>query len=185
MNRLASPSQLRASLLRWSLVCIPGVMLLGFLSGMVGSDPAGPWFQSLVKPELFPPPATFGIVWTVLYLMIGFAFALVCAAWGARGRAFAIVAFIVQFALNLAWSPMFFAAHNIEGALYVIFLLDVAAIVATVVMWRVRRLAGILMLPYLAWILFATVLNYQFLQANPNAGELPERDPGAVQSFEL
>ena len=183
MNRLASQSQLRASLLRWSLVCVPAVMLLGFLSGMLGSDPSGPWFQSLTKPDIFPPPATFGIVWSILFALIGFALALVCAAWGARGRGIAIAAFIVQFALALAWSPTFFAAHKIETALYVIFFLDVAAIIATVLMWRVRKLAGVLMLPYVAWILFATVLNYEFLQANPDGGAA--EPTGAVQTFEL
>lgn len=183
MNRLASRSQLRASLLRWSLVCVPAVMLLGFLSGKMGDGADSIWFAALTKPAIFPPPAVFGIVWTILFAMIGFALALVCASWGARGRGIAIIAFVVQFALALAWTPMFFAAHNIEGALYVIFFLDVAAIIATVLMWRVRRWAGILMLPYLAWILFATVLNYQFLAANPDAGQI--EDSGAVERIEL
>lgn len=183
MNRLASRSQLRASLLRWTLVCVPAVMLLGFLSGMLGGDADGAWFTDLVKPAIFPPPSLFGIVWSILFAMIGFALAVVCAAWGARGRGTAIIAFIIQFALALAWSPMFFAAHNIEGALYVIFVLDVAAIVAAIMMWRVRRLAGLLMIPYLAWILFATVLNYQFLVANPDADAVPAS--GAVERIEF
>ena len=110
MNRLASPAQLRASLLRWALFIVPTVMLLGFLSGQLSGSGAGsPWFQALEKPALFPPPATFGIVWTVLYFMMGLAFAMVCAAWGSRLRKWAIIAFIVQLAINLAWSPTFFA----------------------------------------------------------------------------
>ena len=79
MNRLASPTQLRASFLRWSLFVVPAVMLLGFLSGQVaGSTAESPWFISLEKPATFPPPATFGIVWSMLYFMMGVAFALVC-----------------------------------------------------------------------------------------------------------
>ena len=167
MNRLASPSQLRASLIRWALFIVPTVMLLGFLSGQVsGSSADSPWFQALEKPALFPPPATFGIVWTVLYFMMGLAFAMVCAAWGSRLRKWAIIAFIVQLAINLAWSPTFFAAHRIEQALWVIVALDVALIVTVVLFFRVRKWAGALLLPYLAWALFATVLNYDIWRLN-------------------
>jgi len=184
MNRLASPAQLRASLIRWALFIIPTVMLLGFLSGQLSGSGAGsPWFQSLNKPSLFPPPATFGIVWSALYFMMGLAFALVCAAWGSRVRVWAILAFIVQFAINLAWSPVFFAAHDIQLALWVIIALDVALIVTVVLFFKVRKWAGILLLPYLAWVLFATVLNWQFLEANPQVGEVEES--GAVQRYEF
>ncbi len=184
MNRLASPAQLRASLIRWALFIIPAVMLLGFLSGQLsGSGADSAWFRSLEIPAIFPPPATFGIVWTILYFMMGLAFALVCAAWGSRVRKWAILAFIVQFVLNLAWSPVFFAAHDMQAALYVIIALDVALIVTVVLFFKVRKWAGVLLLPYLAWVLFATLLNYQFLAANPEAGEAEEA--GAVQRIEF
>lgn len=184
MNRLASPQQLRNSLIRWALFTVPLVVMLGFLVGKLsGSGADGPWFAALTKPSLFPPPATFGIVWGVLYVLIGFAFALVCSAWGSRWRALAIVAFLLQFALNLAWSPTFFGAHRIDVALAVIVALDVAAVVTTVLFFRVRKLAGWLMLPYLAWIFFATVLNWQFLEANPNFEAIEES--GAVQRIRL
>ena len=186
MNRLASPAQLRASLLRWSLFIVPAVMLLGFLSGQVaGSTADSAWFQALEKPSTFPPPATFGIVWTILYFMMGLAFAMVCAAWGARSRGLAIAAFIVQLLLNLAWSPVFFAMHDMHMALYIIIALDIAVIVTILLFFRVRRAAGLLMLPYLAWILFATFLNWQFIQANPDDGQGVQGDMQAVERFEL
>jgi tryptophan-rich sensory protein len=170
MNRLASPAQLRASLIRWSLFLVPAVLLLGSLSGAAAGSGAGnPWFAALEKPGTYPPPVTFGIVWTVLYILMGFALALVCASWGARWRGLAIAAFVVQFALNLAWSPTFFALHEITWALVIVALLDVAVIVTTVLFWKVRRTAGLLLLPYLAWVLFATLLTWQFLQLNPQA----------------
>ncbi len=170
MNVLASRGQLRASLLRWALVCVPAVVLLGFLSGQAsGSSADSSWFAGLTKPDIYPPAATFGIVWTILYAMIGFALAMICAAWGARERGIAIVLFAIQLALNLAWSPLFFAAHQITAALVLLLVLDVAVIATTIQFWRVRRWAGLLMLPYLAWILFATALNWQFLQLNPAA----------------
>lgn len=170
MNFLASREQLRASLMRWSLVCVPGCVLLGVLSGRLSQSGVGnPWFDALVKPELFPPPALFGIAWTVLYGLMGFALALVGSAWGARGRGLAVVVFAVQFAVNLAWSPVFFGMRQITGGLIVIAVLDVLVLVTLVLFWRIRKLAGALLVPYLAWILFATVLNYQFLEANPGA----------------
>lgn len=184
MNRLASPAQLRASFLRWSLFLVPLVVLLGFASGVVaGSTADSPWFAALEKPATFPPPATFGIVWTVLYVLMGFAFAMVCSAWGARWRVAAIVAFAIQLAVNLAWSPVFFGAHQITMALYVIVALDVLVIVTVVLFWKVRKAAALLLLPYLAWILFATVLNWQFLGLNR---DLDGREvSSAVQRIEL
>ena len=170
MTVLASRGQLRASFLRWALLIVPAVLLLGFLAGRLSqSGPGNPWFDSLVKPSLFPPPATFGIVWSILYAMIGIALTLVVTARGAPGRGAALVAFAVQFALNLCWSPLFFAGHRITGALYLIFALDIAVLITVVLIWRVRRSAALLLLPYLAWVLFATLLNWQFLLANPDA----------------
>jgi len=174
MNQLASSGQLRASLLRWSLVCVPLVVLLGFVSGKLGgSGPDNPWFAALEKPAIYPPPATFGIVWTVLYLMIGFALAMVCAARGASGRGAAIAVFVVQLALNLAWTPLFFALHEMTKALYLLIALDIAVLVTVLLFWRVRRGAALLLLPYLAWVCFATALNWQFLQLNPDADGMP------------
>ena len=170
MSEIASASQLRASLLRWSLFCIPTVVLLGFLSGrLAASGPGNPWFDSLVKPALYPPAAAFGIVWTVLYVMMGLALALVAAARGARGRGLAIGLFVVQLLLNLAWSPVFFGARQITAALWLILVLDLAVILTIVQFRKVRALAAALLLPYLAWILFATYLTFAFLQANPDA----------------
>lgn len=170
MNFLASREQLRASLIRWSLVCIPACVLLGFLSGQIAHNgPGNTWFDALEKPAIYPPPALFGIVWTVLYAMMGFALALVGSAWGARGRGAAVVVFVLQFVVNLAWSPLFFGMKQITGALIVIAILDALVLLTLVLFWRIRKLAGALLLPYLAWILFATLLNYQFLVLNPAA----------------
>jgi tryptophan-rich sensory protein len=170
MTELASPGQLRAAFLRWALVLVPGVLLLGFLSGAAASSgPENPWFAGLVKPALFPPPATFGIVWSVLYVLMGLAAALVVSARGAPGRGLALGAFVVQLLLNLAWSPLFFGLHRISAALTLLGVLDLAVLATLVLFWRVRPIAGMLFVPYLAWVLFATVLNWQFLAANPGA----------------
>jgi len=100
---------------------------------------------------------------------MGVALALVLDARGAWGRRAALIAFLVQFALNLAWSPLFFAAHRITGALLLLIVLDIAILVTIVLFARVRKGAALLLAPYLAWALFATALNWQFLTANPGA----------------
>lgn len=170
MNMLASRAQLRASFIRWALFTVPLVMLLGFLAGrLVETGPGNAWFDALAKPEIYPPPAMFGIVWTLLYFLMGIALALVCAAWGARKRSAAIAFFAVQLALNLAWTPLFFGAHQITASLVLLLVLDVAVVTTVVLFWKVRRLAGALMLPYFAWVLFATLLTWQFLTLNPGA----------------
>lgn len=184
MTLLASPGQLRASFVRWALLLVPAILLAGFLSGqLAGSGPGNPWFNSLTKPSTYPPPATFGIVWSILYVMMGLAFSFVCSAWGARGRGVAIVMFLIQLALNLAWTPVFFAAHQISSALILIGVLDVMVLITLVLFWRIRRVAGLLLLPYFGWILFATLLTWQFLQLNPQADGAEAT--GAVQRIEL
>lgn len=167
MSEIASPGQLRAAFLRWALFIVPGILFLGFFSGqMAGSGPGNSWFIGLTKPAIYPPPAAFGIVWSILYVMMGIALTLVITARGAPGRKEAIAAFAVQLLLNLAWTPLFFAAHKITAALI---LLDIAVVITIVLFRQVRPLAAWLLLPYLAWALFATLLNWQFLSANPDA----------------
>ena len=184
MTILASRAQLRASLVRWALFFVPVVLLLGFLSGkLAGSSAENPWFAMLRKPDLYPPPETFAIAWTVLYVMIGFAAALVASAWGARGRSLALALFVAQLVLNLAWSPLFFAMHRIGAAFYLLLLLDLVALATVIAFWRVRMQAGLLLVPYMAWLLFATVLNWQVLQLNPQADGTDYS--GAVQRIEL
>lgn len=184
MNRLASPAQLRASFLRWALFAVPLVVLLGYLSGkLAGSSADDPWFAALEKPAIYPPPIAFPLVWGVLYVLMGIALALVCSAWGARYRLPAILAFAIQFALNLAWSPLFFGRHDITGALYVLGGLAVALLLTVVLFWKVRSAAAWLLMPYLGWVLFAGVLNWQVLQLNPEADKVERSN--AVQRIEL
>ncbi|MBO6525911.1 TspO/MBR family protein [Erythrobacter sp.] len=168
MNMLASRGQLRASFIRWALFTVPLVVLLGFLGGQMGG-PDTAWFQALEKPSIYPEPKWFGIVWSVLYVMIGLALALVASAWGARGRTAALWVFVVHFAFNLSWTWVFFGSKQITGGLIVLVLVALTLLAVIALFWRVRKLAGVLLLPYLAWVLFATALNYQFLQLNPDA----------------
>jgi translocator protein len=170
MSELASPGQLRAALLRWTLFLAPLLLMLGFLSGAVaGSGGGNPWFMGLEKPAIYPPPATFGIVWSILYLLMGVALAMIVTARGAAGRGAAITVFAVQFVLNLAWSPVFFGMHQLTSGLILLVVIDLAVLLTIWLFYKVRPMAAYLLLPYLAWALFATALNYQFVAANPDA----------------
>lgn len=183
MSELASPGQLRAAFLRWSLFLVPGILLLGFFSGKAAnSGPGNPWFVDLVKPDIYPPPAAFGIVWSILYVMMGFALTVVVTARGARLRGLAVLLFFVQLALNLAWPIYFFGMHQVTGGFYLIVAVFVAAFATTIVFGRVRPLAAWLMVPYLVWLCFASVLNKQIDALNPDAEQLVvPRDAQRIQ----
>lgn len=164
------------SFLRWAIVIVPLILLLGFASGRaVPSGSENLWYQALTKPELNPPGWVFPVVWTTLYIMIGLALAMIVHARGARGRGVAIGLFVVQFALNLAWTPLFFGAHLVDVALFVIVAILAVSIATTFAFARIRRGAAWLMLPYLIWLSFAGVLNWRIGQLNPNAESLVPR----------
>ncbi|KKC27819.1 TspO/MBR family protein [Sphingomonas sp. SRS2] len=176
MGEAASPGQLRSSFIRWALVTVPAILLLGMLSAKIGDSGYGNlWFDRLVKPPIMPPGWVFPFAWSVLYIMIGFALAIILNARGAKGRGIAIFLFLVQLALNLAWSPVFFAMHRIMLAFGLIVAIFLWAGLATLMFWKIRPLAGWLMVPYLAWLVFAAVLNWQVHQLNPNGLTLVPR----------
>lgn len=182
MNFLASKAQLRASFIRWALLFVPLIVLLGFGFGRLGG-PDTVWFQSLVKPDIFPPPAAFGIVWALLYVAIGFAIALVASAWGAPGRSLALGLMALHLPFNFAWTPVFFGAQQMQTGLMVLVAGALSLMPVIALFWRVRRLAGLLLIPYFAWVCFAALLNYQFIVENPDGGV--QSAQGGVQRIEL
>ncbi|MDQ3404525.1 MAG: tryptophan-rich sensory protein [Actinomycetota bacterium] len=113
------------------------------------------WYASADKPWFTPPNALFGPVWTVLYLLIAVAGWLV---WLRRDRG-ALAWWSTQLALNLLWTPTFFALQWLWPALVVILALDAAVVITILRFRKTRPLAAWLLAPYLAWILFATALN--------------------------
>ena len=173
MNEIASPGQLRLAYLRWSLLTVPAIVLLGFLSGRLANSGYGNrWFDALEKPALMPPGWLFGVAWTILYILMGLALAIVLHARGAKGRGPAIVLFLIQLLMNLAWSPLFFRAHQVGSALRLISALIVVVAITIWLFARIRRVAGLLLLPYLAWLAFASFLNYEIGRLNPDAETL-------------
>lgn len=173
MNEIASAGQLRLGFVRWALLTVPVIVFLGFLSGKAANSGYGNrWFDALDKPALMPPGWAFGVAWTILYVMMALALAIILHARGAKGRGIAILLFLVQLAMNLAWSPLFFRAHQVGSALTLILALFVVVAVTAWLFARIRRAAGLLLIPYLCWLAFASYLNYEVGRLNPNAETL-------------
>jgi benzodiazapine receptor len=135
--------------------------------GGIGSMEAPTFYAALERPRWAPPAGVFGPVWTVLYALMAVAAWLVWRETDDARRRPALILFVIQLVLNALWSWLFFKWQTGEGALAGIALL-LAALVATLLLfWRVRALAGWLLVPYLAWVSFATALTWSVWQRNP------------------
>jgi benzodiazapine receptor len=122
------------------------------------------WYAGLAHPDIAPPNWLFAPVWTTLYIAMAYAAWRV---WRTTGlKSIEMLAFGVQLGLNLAWSAIFFGLHQISFALGEIILLDLAILYTIVLFWRRDRVAGLVMVPYLAWSVFASVLTHAFWKLN-------------------
>lgn len=161
------------SFLRWAAWAVPAVLLLGFLSGrVVPSGEQNGWYAILSKPGFTPPGWAFPVAWSLLYVMIGLALALVLSARGARLRGLGVALFVAQLAGNLAWTPLFFGAHRVDAAFLLIVAILGLSILTTIVFAQVRRAAAWLMVPYMLWLCFAGALNWEIGRLNPDAERL-------------
>ncbi len=154
-NQPATPPTRVLALIAFLVLCF-GAAGIG---GAVTAESVRSWYPTLAKPFFNPPNWVFAPVWTLLYALMAVAAWRVWCAAGPRHAALALTAFAVQLVLNVCWSVVFFGLHAIGMALVEIILL-LAAIVTTMrLFWRHDQAAGLLFLPYLAWVSFATVLN--------------------------
>jgi benzodiazapine receptor len=119
----------------------------------------GTWYQTLVKPAFNPPNWIFAPVWTTLYFMMAIAGWRVWRRDGLRGARSALTLFALQLLLNMMWSIVFFGLRSIGAALAEIAVLLLAILATSAVFWQRDRIAGMLFVPYAAWVAFATVLN--------------------------
>lgn len=161
------------SFLRYAVITVPAIVLLGTLSGFLSnSGYSNPWFDALRKPGFMPPGWAFGVAWTILYILIGISLAMLLHAKGARKRERAIILFGLMLVINLAWSPVFFGMHKVTFALGMIAAMIVLTASLILILWRIRIVAALLLYPYLGWLMFAGLLNYEILRLNPNAETL-------------
>ena len=162
-----APSSPRRTILLALLAIAP--VVAASLVGQAATIPnISTWYAGLVKPSFNPPNWIFGPVWTTLYVMMAYAFWRVLRLPSETpGRGGAIVLFLVQIALDAAWSWAFFGFHSPLAGVIVIAALWLAIVATMVAFWRLDRLAGWLFVPYIAWVSFAAVLNVAILRLNP------------------
>jgi len=124
------------------------------------------FYSELARPSWSPPGWVFGPVWTLLYTMMAVAAWLVWRRSGFAAASLALGLFLVQLAFNAAWSWIFFGMREIGWGFADIAALWVALLATLVVFWRRDRLAGALLIPYLAWVTFAAALNFTIWRLN-------------------
>ena len=155
------------------LIVLAGLLLLTFMAAALGgiaSANAGAFYSQLDRPSWAPPAWLFGPVWTALYLMMGVAAWLVWRARGFEGARVPLLLYVVQLAANALWTWLFFAWQR-GGLAFAEILILLALVLATMVaFWKVRALAGALLVPYLLWVAYASALTYSVWQRNPSLG---------------
>ena len=152
------------------LLALAGWLLLSFAAaalGAIASIEAKSFYALLTRPSWAPPGWLFGPVWTVLYVLMGVAAWLVWRSSGFKTSRTALVLFVLQLAANALWTWLFFAWHQGAVAFAEILLLWGLIVATTVSFWRLNSFAGVLMLPYLAWVTFATALTLAVWRLNP------------------
>lgn len=126
----------------------------------------GAWYAELTKPTWNPPNSVFGPVWTILYLLMAISAWLIWREGGYRARENTLRLYLGQLVLNAMWSALFFGLHSLLGSALEITLLWFAILATLVAFWKVKPLAGALLIPYLLWVTFASVLNWTLWALN-------------------
>jgi translocator protein len=146
------------------IVALVVCLVIVFAAGMIGAPftvkATKTWYREIPKPAWTPPDWAFAPVWTALYAAMGVAAWLVWRQGGFAEQSLALWLFIVQLLLNASWTPVFFGLRAFGAAFGLIALLWVAILATTIVFFRVSGTAGALMIPYLAWVSYASTLNY-------------------------
>ena len=154
-------------LLRYAGVTVPLILGIGFLMGRVSNSGYGnDWFDALQKPAAMPYGWVFPVAWSLLYILLGLALALILRRSGGAHRTLALMLFTAQMVLNYSWSPVFFALHQPQAALAIILVMLLLSIATAALFARIDKRAAALMMPYLAWLGFASFLNYEIIRLN-------------------
>ena len=147
-------------------------MLIPFAAASFGAAATGAifrpgqWYKQLDKPRWRPPDWLFGPVWTILYLAIALSGWLVWSEAGIAGAALPLAVYTLQLLLNAAWTPIFFGLHRPGLALLEILMLWLAILATIVLFHPISAAAAWLLVPYLAWVSFASALNFSIWLRN-------------------
>lgn len=157
-----SPKMQLLGLIGWLVACFVASGI-----GALASARAGIFYSQLSQPSWAPPAWLFAPVWSVLYILMAVAAWLVWRKHGFRGARAALWLFIIQLAANALWTWLFFGLHSGASSLAEIVILWLLIAATIFAFWRLHRLAALLLLPYLAWVSFATVLTLSLWRMNP------------------
>jgi len=142
-------------------------LFTGFVGSFSTMDSVSTWYADLAKPSFNPPDWAFGVVWPILYVMMGLAAFLI---WNMgiinKRTKVALGLFVFQLVLNCLWTPIFFGLHMMGLALVEIILLWVVILLTIVAFWRISKPASYLLIPYILWVSFAIVLNASLWHLN-------------------
>jgi len=141
-------------------------LTLGVIAGFATVHSIGTWYAGLKKPSFNPPNWLFGPVWTVLYIMMGIALYLIWKLPASKGRDTSMGCFFFQLLLNFLWSFLFFYFHVIAVALFDIIILWVMIFLTIILFSRLSKTASWLLVPYISWVSFATILNIYIFNLN-------------------
>ncbi len=140
------------------LISIIVVEVIGFISGFF-SQGSPEVYTELLKPPLSPPPALFGIVWPILYALLGISLYLIYSSDKNDMRKNALSIFVIQLIFNIFWPLVFFTLMSYLSAAFVLILLDIIVVYMYSRFIKINKVSAYLLIPYIAWILFATYLN--------------------------
>ena len=124
------------------------------------------WYQTLNQPFLTPPAWVFAPMWTLLYLTMFVSLIFYAKSYKTCDKTWGYVLFFSQILVNFAWSPIFFGLKNIGLALAVVILLDILVLWNIIIFYKNSKPAGLILIPYFLWILFATYLNFGYFVLN-------------------
>lgn len=152
------------------IIALAAPLLVGGIAGYFTASEIKSWYILLNKPSWNPPNYLFGPAWTTLYILMGYAFYRI---WVSKGgsemKNWAIVLFVVQLVLNFFWSFIFFKQHNLGWAFVEIIAMWLAILCTIIAFSKIDKPAAWLLVPYISWVSFATILNYTIWQLNLHA----------------
>ena len=156
--------KIKQAIFLFFFIAIP--LMAGYWGSQLSGNSTVQTYSQLYRPDFFPPAWVFAPVWTILYILMGTSAYLIWKLRKSEDVKFPLTLFLVQLALNLLWSPIFFGLHQYLWALVEIVLLLIMIILTVLSFGKKSKVAAYLLIPYLFWVSFATILNYVVFMTN-------------------
>lgn len=152
--------------LPWLIVSLLIPLMIGFISGRCNIFGIEHWYAFLEKPWFVPPAASFGMVWTTLYLLMGFSSYIILLAPSSTKKNVAMTIYVFQLLFNFIWSFVFFRYHLLATSVWISGVLWILALAMIILFYRINKLAAYFQIPLLLWLSFALFLNYFIWKLN-------------------